>query len=208
MAGRGNDFAADSSLLILPRCDLSTAEATTALGYSTVRTRPRAPTSCNSRSLASHVDGRSKVLGEQDLKAEHGQDPHVSTSDDGESAASVAVTHHGSGEGGGSQSPAQSRASDSPHIPEGDGQERAESPADEQDEMCSGSEAGSNSRLENPARVFPRRKRGEAHRQTDKPVTLTTELLSVHYDKTLREASKALVSPSSSVLSLQVLAGP
>ena len=122
------------------------------------------------------------MLGVQDLKAEHGQDPNVSTSesDAGDSAASVAVTHHGSGGSGGSQSPAQSPSSapsDSPHIPEVDGQERAESPTDE-----------------NPARVFPRRKRGEAHRKTDTPVTLTTETLSVHFDKTLREASKTLVS--------------
>ena len=46
-----------------------------------------------------------------------------------------------------------------------------------------------------PARVFPRRKRGEAIRKTDKPVLLTSDILSPHFDKPLKEAALALVRP-------------
>lgn len=81
---------------------------------------------------------------------------------------------------GGSQSPGPSTPSGSGSI----------EPAD--DEM---EDADAEDESSAPARVFPRRKRGESVRSTDKPVLLTSEVLSPHFDKPLKEAALALIRP-------------
>jgi hypothetical protein len=98
-------------------------------------------------------------------------------SDSSDSAVSEAATRNGRIDG--SQSPP---AVSTPFGAESlDGEEAPKEPE------------GKDSSAAAPARVFPRRKRGEAVRATDKPVLLTSEMLSPHFDKPLKEAAKALV---------------
>jgi hypothetical protein len=112
-----------------------------------------------------------------------GQDGQLTNDEDSYRAASVATTHESRTSVGGSQSPGQLSSSarcDSAEIGHA---------GDDADALKEHEEQEPEAEL---ARVFPRRKRGEAIRATDKPVLLTSEMLSTHFGKTLKEAAKAL----------------